>query len=74
MDRHERRRAARRPRGLGLTETDLAAIDLDSCVNDIAFVERASPRCEAADGPAPKMDLDAALAGFDAILRPSAAA
>lgn len=59
---------------LGLTEADLGAIDPEACSNDIAFVERASPRCEAADGPAPEMDLDAALAAFDAILRPSAAA
>ncbi|TXM67082.1 glycosyltransferase [Methylobacterium sp. WL120] len=58
----------------GLTVADLAAIDPDACVNDIAFVERASPLCEAADGPAPEMDLDDALAGFDAILRPGAAA
>ena len=58
----------------GLAEADLAAIDPEACVNDIAFVERANPFCEAADGPAPEVELDAALAGFDAILRPSAAA
>lgn len=49
----------------GLTEADLAAIDPDSCPNAIAFVARASPLCEARDGPAPEMDLDAALAAFD---------
>ncbi|WP_375453571.1 glycosyltransferase [uncultured Methylobacterium sp.] len=59
---------------LGLTESDLAAIDPDACPNAIAFVERAAPRCEAADGPAPDMDLDAALAAFAAILKPGAAA
>ncbi|TXN65799.1 glycosyltransferase [Methylobacterium sp. WL6] len=58
----------------GLTAADLASISPDACVNDIAFVERAGPLCEAADGPAPEMELDAALAAFDTILRPSAAA
>ncbi|WP_375465136.1 glycosyltransferase [uncultured Methylobacterium sp.] len=52
----------------GLTEADLIAIEPDACANDIAFVERAAPRLEAADGPAPEMDLDAALAAFDALL------
>lgn len=66
------RRAALR--ALGLTDSDLAAIDPDACPNAIAFVERAAPRCEAADGPAQDMDLDAALATFAAILKPGAAA
>lgn len=59
---------------LGLTEADLAAIDPEACPNAIAFVERAGPRCEAGDGPAPEMELNAALAAFDAMLKPGAAA
>ena len=55
-------------RALGLTADDLAAVGPETCPNDIAFVERADPRLDAAAGPAPETDLDAALAAFADIL------
>lgn len=57
-----------RLRGLGLDEEDVAAIAAQSCRNDIAFVERASRRLDARAAPAVLVELEAALAGFDALL------
>ena len=54
---------------LGLTAGDLAAVGPETCPNDIAFVERAAPCLDAAAGPAPETELDAALAAFAEILR-----
>ncbi|GEO98421.1 hypothetical protein MHA02_08090 [Methylobacterium haplocladii] len=59
--------------GYGLTDEDRAAIAPDTCPNAIAFVERASRRLDARAAPAPLQDLDAALAGFAALLGERAA-
>lgn len=57
-----------RLRSVGLDADDIAAIAMRTCRNDIAFVERASRRLDAKAPPAVLVDLDAALAGFDALL------
>ena len=62
----------------GLDADDVAAIAPETCPNDIAFVERAMVRASQQPLPRPLVDLEAALAGLDALLadpatRPAAA-
>lgn len=60
-------------RAFGLDGEDRAAVAPGTCANAIAFVERASRLLEARLPEPPLQDLDAALAGFDALLGASAA-
>ena len=53
---------------LGLGPEEIAALRLETCPNDIAFVERANRLVEARSAPPAFVPLEEALAGLDAML------